>query len=132
VLSGLQLQQRVDLFLQQYGKQLEQLTEADFANLKQAQLLELQRAPANLDEEFASYGNDWLKNRLDFDGKQRLLEAMKVLTLADVKQFYRQAMTADQGAVLQVVLQGKGKPQTQETLTGFQLLEDVTTLRESF
>lgn len=132
VLSGLQLQQRVDLFLQQYGKQLEQLTEADFANLKQAQMLELQRAPANLDEEFASYGNDWLKNRLDFDGKQRLLEAMKVLTLADVKQFYRQAITADQGAVLQVVLQGKGKPQTKQTLPGFRLLEDVTTLRESF
>lgn len=132
VLSGMQLQQRVDLFLQQYGKQLEQLTEADFAKLKQAQLLELQRAPANLDEEFTSFSDDWLGNNLDFDSKQQLIAAVNALTLADIQQFYRQAFLSQQGAALQVVLQGKAKPQSTDTLPGFRLVHDVTSFHQTF
>ena len=132
VLSGLQLQQRVDLFLQQYGKQVAQLTEAEFSNLKQAQLLELTKAPANLDEEFDSDSRDWLRNRLDFADKQQLIAAVKTLTLAQLKQFYQQAALADTSAALQVVLQGTAQPQTDETLPGFTLLDDIAAFHQQF
>lgn len=132
VLSGLQLQQRVDLFLQQYGKQLAQLTEAEFKNLKQAQLLELQRAPANLEEEFDSFSRDWLRNRLDFSDKKRLIAAVEALTLAQLQQFYQQAALAENAAALQVVLQGQAQPQSNETLAGFSLIEDVAAFHQTF
>lgn len=132
VLSGLQLQQRVDLFLQQYGKQVTQLTEAEFNNLKQAQLLELTKAPANLDEEFDSFSRDWLRNRLDFSDKQQLIAAVEGLTLAQLQQFYQQAALADNAAALQVVLQGQGHTQSTDTLPGFSLLDSVEELHQTF
>lgn len=132
VLSGLKLQQRVDLFLQQYNEQLAKLTEAEFNNLKQTQLLELKRAPANLDEEFDSFSRDWLRNRLDFSDKQQLIAAVESLTLAQLKQFYLQALAAETSAALQVVLQGKAKRQNNKTLAGFTLLDDVTEFHQSF
>lgn len=132
VLSGLQLQQRVDLFLQQYAKQVAQLSDTEFNNLKQAQLLELQRAPANLEEEFDSFSRDWLRNRLDFSDKQQLIAAVEALTLQQLKQFYQQAALADASAALQVVLQGKAQPQTEETLPGFSLIDDVAAFHQQF
>lgn len=132
VLSGLQLQQRVDQFLQQYGKQVAQLTEAEFNNLKQAQLLELTRAPANLEEEFDSYSRDWLRNRLDFSDKQQLVAAIEALTLPQLQQFYQQAALADNAAALQVVLQGQGQTQSNDSLPGFKLVDDVALFHQQF
>lgn len=132
VLSGLRLQQRVDLFLQQYGEQLAQLTEAEFSNLKQAQLLELKRAPANLEEEFDSFSRDWLRNRLDFSDKQQLITAVEALTLAQLQQFYQQATLAENAAALQVVLQGQAQPHSDETLVGFSLIDDVAAFHQAF
>ncbi|MEH8017070.1 insulinase family protein [Rheinheimera muenzenbergensis] len=132
VLSGLQLQQRVDLFLQQYGEQLAKLTEAEFNNLKQAQLLELQRAPANLEEESDSFSRDWLRNRLDFTDKQQLIAAVEALTLNQLQQFYQQAAAADTSAVLQVVLQGNAQSQSDETLPGFSMIDDVAAFNQQF
>ena len=106
-------------------QQLAQLTETEFSNLKQAQLLELQRAPANLEEEFDSFSRDWLRNRLDFSDKQLLVAAIEALTLAQLQQFYNQAALADNTAALQVVLQGQGQAQSNDSLPGFKLVDDV-------
>lgn len=127
-LSAQQLQLRVDSFLQEYAKQLAALNEDGFIQLKQAQLLELQRAPANLDEEFKATSNDWLRNRLAFNNKQQLIAAVQALTLADMQQFYQQAALSEQAATLQVTLQGQGKAQDFKPLPGFTAVADVSVL----
>lgn len=127
-LSAQQLQLRVDSFLQQYAQQLATLSEEGFAQLKQAQLLELQRAPANLDEEFKASSSDWLRNRLSFNNKKQLIAAVQALTLADMQQFYQQAALSEQAATLQVTLQGQGKEQDFKLLPGFTAVADVSVL----
>lgn len=128
-LSAQQLQLRVDSFLQQYAQQLAALSEEGFAQLKQAQLLELQRAPANLDEEFKATSSDWLRNRLSFNNKQQLIEAVQALTLADMQQFYQQAVLSEQAAALQVVLKGQGKAEAFTPLPGFTSVVNLLELR---
>lgn len=128
-LSAQQLQLRVDMFLQQYAQQLAALSEEGFAQLKQAQLLELQRAPANLDEEFKATSSDWLRNRLTFNNKQQLIAAVQALTLADMQQFYQQAVLSEQAAALQVVLKGQGKAEAFTPLPGFTSVVNLLELR---
>lgn len=132
VLSAEQLQQRVDEFLQQYAIQLAELTDEQFNRLKEAQLLELQRAPTNLTEEFSSMRNDWLRNRLSFDSKQQLIAAVKALTLAEMQQFYQQAVLSEQAAALQVILQGQEQEQDFTPLPGFEPVEDLTQFHQTF
>ncbi|KKO46008.1 hypothetical protein WG68_07940 [Arsukibacterium ikkense] len=132
VLSAEQLQQRVDLFLQQYSAQLEQLSEKDFTQLQQSQLLELQRVPANLEEEFKTFSSDWLRNRLNFDSRQKLVAAVSALTLADMQQFYRQAVLSEQAATMQIILQGQAKDQAVKLLPGFSAIDDLATFHQTF
>lgn len=127
-LSAQQLQLRVDSFLQQYATQLAALNEEGFAQLKQAQLLELQRAPTNLEEEFQATSNDWLRNRLTFNNKQQLIAAVQALTLADMQQFYQQTALSAQAATLQITLQGQGKEQDFKPLPGFTPVADLSLL----
>lgn len=128
-LSAQQLQLRVDSFLQQYAQQLATLSEEGFAQLKQAQLLELQRAPANLDEEFKASSSDWLRNRLSFNNKQQLIAAVQALTLADMQQFYQQAVLSEQAAALQVVLKGQAKAEAFKPLPGFNSVANLVEIR---
>lgn len=128
-LSAQQLQLRVDSFLQEYAKQLAALNEDGFIQLKQAQLLELQRSPANLDEEFKATSNDWLRNRLTFNNKQQLIAAVQALTLADMKQFYQQAVLSEQAAALQVVLKGQANTEVFKPLPGFTPVIQLTEIK---
>ncbi|MBV2130279.1 insulinase family protein [Arsukibacterium indicum] len=132
VLSAEQLQQRVDLFLQQYSAKLEQLSEQDFTKLQQSQLLELQRMPANLEEEFKTFSNDWLRNRLNFDSRQKLIAAVSALTLADMQHFYRQTVMSEHSATMQIILQGQAKEQALQLLPGFSAIDDLATFHQTF
>lgn len=132
VLSAEQLQQRVDRFLQEYATQVAALTEEEFNRLKEAQLLELRRAPNNLTEEFSSMRQDWLRNQLDFDSKTRLTAAVEALTLTELQQFYQQVVLSRQAAALQVILQGQAQDQDFTPLPGFKALDDLVGFHQNF
>ncbi|MCC5827407.1 insulinase family protein [Alkalimonas sp.] len=132
VLSAEQLQQRVERFMQEYGDQVAALTDDEFSRLKEAQLLELRRAPNNLTEEFASMRMDWLRNRLGFDSKARLTAAVEALTLLELQHFYQQVALSDQAAALQVILQGQAQEQDFTPLPRFKVLEDLADFHQGF
>ncbi|KKO45932.1 hypothetical protein WG68_07960 [Arsukibacterium ikkense] len=120
VLAASALQQRVDQFLLQYNEKLQQLTDEDFLQLKQGWLLELQRRPNNLEEEVATFRQDWLYNRQSFDSKQQLISAVEQATLADAQRFYQQAVIAQTAPAIQVMLAGETKRESVVIpLTGF-------------
>jgi len=101
-----EMQTRFDEFKRQYAVELDNMSEETFAQLKNATLVSLKEQPKNLDDEMAPLIGDWYRENFEFDSKERLLAEVEKVTLADIKDYYKQTMLNPQAARLNVQLRG--------------------------
>ncbi|WP_445767270.1 insulinase family protein [Rheinheimera sp.] len=126
VKSVVEIQTRFDSFKQQYAAELDKLTEDDFAKLKASALITLKEPAKNLREEVGPLINDWYREKFSFDSKQRLIDAVEQVTLADVKAFYRETMLNADAARISVQMRGtKFRDQPFADLPGQTKVADV-------
>ena len=120
------MQARFDRFKQQYGKELDKLSEEAFAQLKASTLVTLKEPPKNLQGEVAPLLSDWYREKFSFDSKQRLIAAVEQVTLADVKAFYRDTMLSSTAPRISVQMRGtKFRDQPFADLPGQLKIDDV-------
>ena len=108
-----EMQTRFDEFKLQYAVELDNMTEETFAQLKNASLVALKEQPKNLDDEMAPLIGDWYRENFEFDSKEKLIAEVEQVTLADVKDYYKQTVLNPNAARLNVQLRGSkfaGKP----------------------
>ncbi|MGI5308161.1 insulinase family protein [Rheinheimera sp. WS51] len=113
VKSVTEIQARFDQFKHQYAAELSALTEEQFTQLKASTLITLKQPEKNLQQEVAPLLRDWYQEKFDFDSKQKLIAAVKQVTLADVTAFYQQTMLNPDAARVSVQIRGtkfKQKP----------------------
>lgn len=120
------VQQRFEQFKQQYWQTLQQVTPEQFAALKQSLLVSLNEPPKNLAEEMQPLVSDWYRERFDFDTKQKLIAAVEVVTLDDVKAFYQQTLLNPQAARISVQMRGTSfRDQPFATLPNQRVITDL-------
>ena len=101
-----EMQTRFEDFKRQYAVELDNMSEETFAQLKNASLVTLKEQPKNLDDEMAPLVGDWYRENFDFDSKQKLIAEVEKVTLADLKDYYKQTMLNPNAARLNIQLRG--------------------------
>ncbi len=122
----LSIRKRFDRFRSEYAVLLEKITEEEFAQLKNSTLVGLKEKPKNLSEELQPILMDWYHEKWDFNSKQKLIEAVEVVTLEDIKTFYKETLLAKNSARILVELRGskfKDKPFAQ--VKGAQIIDSL-------
>jgi len=101
-----EIQARFDQFKKEYAVELDNMSNDTFEQLKNATLVSLKEQPKNLSDEMSPLINDWYRENFKFDSKQKLINEVEKVTLADIKQYYKQTMLNPQAARLNVQLRG--------------------------
>ncbi|MBB1386671.1 insulinase family protein [Pseudoalteromonas sp. SG45-5] len=101
-----EIQARFDKFKKEYAVELDNMTEETFAQLKNATLVSLKEQPKNLSDEMGPLISDWYRENFNFDSKQKLINEVEKVTLADIKDYYKQTMLNPNAARLNVQLRG--------------------------
>ena len=100
------IQSRFDSFKIEYAAELDKVSEETFAQLKNATLIGLKEKPKNLQAEVSPVIQDWYRENFDFDSKAKLIAEVEKVTLADVKNFYRESVGNSDAARLNIQLRG--------------------------
>ncbi|WDE03667.1 insulinase family protein [Thalassomonas viridans] len=100
------IQSRFDSFKVEYAAELDKVTEETFAQLKNATLVGLKEKPKNLQAEVSPVIKDWYRENFNFDSKAKLIAEVEKVTLADVKDFYRESVGNSNAARLNIQLRG--------------------------
>ena len=100
------MQERFNAFHGEYAKTLDGLTEEAFQTLKASRLTNLKQDPKNLSEEVNPLLNDWTSEKLDFDSRDKLIAATEEVTLADMKQFYKDTVGNKDAARMSIQYRG--------------------------
>ena len=101
-----EMQARFDEFKKQYAVELDNMSEETFAQLKNATLVSLKEQPKNLSDEMSPLISDWYRENFDFDSKDKLIAEVEKVTLADIKDYYKQTMLNPDAARINVQLRG--------------------------
>jgi protease-3 len=101
-----EIQVRFDKFKKEYAVELDNMSGETFEQLKNATLVSLKEQPKNLSDEMNPLINDWYRENFNFDTKQQLIDEVEKVTLADIKQYYKQTMLNPKAARLNVQLRG--------------------------
>jgi protease III len=126
-----EIQARFDTFKQQYGKELDGLSEEAFAQLKASTLVTLKEPPKNLQAEVGPLLSDWYREKFSFDSKQRLIAAVEQVTLSDVTAFYRETMLSKTAPRISVQMRGtKFRDQPFADLPGQTNVTDVAAFHQ--
>jgi len=98
------LYQRYQDFYPKAEKRLREMSEADFAQYKQAMINELKQRPQTLGEEAGRFSNDFDRGNFAFDTRQKLITQLTAITPAKLADYFQQAVIQPQGlAVLSQV-----------------------------
>ncbi|MBH0029918.1 MULTISPECIES: insulinase family protein [unclassified Pseudoalteromonas] len=101
-----EIQARFDKFKKEYAVELDNMSEETFEQLKNSTLVSLKEQPKNLSDEMSPLINDWYRENFTFDSKQKLIDEVEKVTLADIKDYYKQTMLNPNAARLNVQLRG--------------------------
>ncbi len=101
-----EMQERYNAFHGEYAKTLDGLTEEAFQTLKASRLTNLKQDPKNLSEEVNPLLNDWASEKFDFASREKLIAATEEVTLADLKQFYKDTVENKDAARISIQFRG--------------------------
>ncbi|MBH0038885.1 insulinase family protein [Pseudoalteromonas sp. SWN166] len=101
-----EIQNRFDKFKKEYAVELDNMSEETFEQLKNSTLVSLKEQPKNLSDEMSPLISDWYRENFTFDSKQKLIDEVEKVTLADIKDYYKQTMLNPNAARLNVQLRG--------------------------
>lgn len=100
------IQERVEQFLVEYEPILSELDEVQLNPLRESLVAQLTQKPNDFAQEASRYRGDFHRNNTDFDTRERLVEALKVVTPEQVKQAFEQWVLGEGSGV--ITLQAKG------------------------
>lgn len=101
------LNERYNAFYQQAYARLKKLSEAEFNQYKQAIITEFKQPPQTFYEEVSLYRNDFYRNNLQYDGREKLLTELKKVTLKQAVEFYEKAIIKPTGFIFVSQVIGK-------------------------
>ncbi|MFT5451458.1 MAG: protease-3 [Enterobacterales bacterium] len=107
VMSVDETQKRFDKFNIEYVKLLNEITEEEFQKLKESTLVTLNQKPKNLSEEVSPFISDWYKENFDFDSRQKLIDEVEKVTLANIKTFFKETVGNKNAARISIQMRGK-------------------------
>ncbi|RUO37658.1 pitrilysin [Aliidiomarina shirensis] len=126
------LLERFNKFSSDYATRLEELTEDEFAQVRTSALTDLLQPPQTLGQEAGRYSGDWANERYSFDTQERMAEALRALSLADVQAFYKSLIVDGEGT--RVLIQMRGTKFAEEDFGSIEnelVIEDFTSWSES-
>ncbi|MBL4631860.1 MAG: insulinase family protein, partial [Paraglaciecola sp.] len=80
--------QRIALFRKEFAQQLAAVTAQEFMTTKNSVLITLTQPAKNLSEEMGEFVDDWRNQQWQFDSRERLINAIKKVTLDDLITLY--------------------------------------------
>ena len=132
VMNPAEMYQRFDAFRMEYKEILDEVTEAEFASLKEGILSNLTEPPKNLAAEAGPFISDWSQEKYEFDSKARLIAAVQDVTLAEAKAFYAETMLADDAQLLLVQLRGEAFAESPfAKVAGAEVVTDIAAFHEA-
>ncbi|WP_017446414.1 insulinase family protein [Gayadomonas joobiniege] len=106
-----QLVQRYQAFVADFQKQLADMTEAEFNQLKQGVLSRYLQPPNSLYQEASPIVNDYIESKLSFDTRERSIKLLQEMKLSELKVLYQDLIVGDQRTRLLIQLRGQGQSQ---------------------
>lgn len=106
---------RYKVFYPTILQKLNELTDDEFSQYRQAVIDELQMPPQTLNEEFANYFADYFQSLFKFDSRQQRVERLSTLSKAELVDFYKAAVIEQAGLVIASQVLGN---QTNNTING--------------
>ena len=76
--------ERIAIFRKSFTQQLANVSTQEFATTKNSVLITLTQPAKNLSEEMGQFTGDWRDQQWQFDSRERLIAAVKKVTLDDV------------------------------------------------
>ncbi|WP_027329805.1 insulinase family protein [Marinimicrobium agarilyticum] len=113
------IQERVERFLTDYEATLSELDDAQLNPLRESLVAQLTQPPNDFAQEASRYRGDFYRNNTDFDTRERLVEALKMVTPEQIKRAFEQWVLGDHSGL--ITLQAKG---TGFTEAGFADIDD--------
>lgn len=101
------LNERYNAFYQQAYERLKKMNEADFNQYKQAIITEVKQPPQTFYEEVSLYRNDFHRNNLKYDGREKFLAELNKVTLKQAIEFYEKAIIKPNGFIFVSQVIGK-------------------------
>ena len=101
------LNERYNAFYQQAYERLKKMKEADFNQYKQAIITEVKQPPQTFYEEVSLYRNDFHRNNLKYDGREKFLAELNKVTLKQAIEFYEKAIIKPNGFIFVSQIIGK-------------------------
>lgn len=91
------LYQRFKAFYPVIEKKLRGMSDAEFAQIQQAMIAQMQQAPQTLAEEASQLSKDFDRRNMAFDSRDKVIAEIKKLTPQKLADFFHQAVIAPQG-----------------------------------
>jgi protease-3 len=91
------LYERFKAFYPVIEKKLRGMSDAEFAQIQQGMIAQMQQAPQTLAEEAAQLSKDFDRRNMAFDSRDKVIAEIKKLTPQKLADFFHQAVIAPQG-----------------------------------
>lgn len=112
---------------------LKALPQAEFEKYRASLIERMLHKPESLSEEFGEFTTDFALGNSAFDRKEQVLEKIKQLTLADLIEFYQQAVIDQTGLVFVSQAIGVNEKINQPAkLNGFEKVDSIEALQQTF
>jgi len=123
---------RFDAYREEFAADMDALSPDEFERIKAGVLTDLTQPPKNLAEEAGPFISDWDRERYDFDTRDRLIAAVREVTLADVQAYYTDTVMAAAPSRLLVQLKGsRFADDPFATIEGAAVAEDVAVFHKT-
>ncbi|KAA1195263.1 pitrilysin [Photorhabdus heterorhabditis] len=125
------LNQRYQDFYQKASSKLEDMSQTDFEQYKNALINESQQPPQTFYAEVARFSGDFSRNNFSFDSRDKMLEVLKKTTQKQLINFYRDAVNKHRGlSFISQVIGKSGNSDGYAKLKGWKTYHDVTEFQQ--
>ncbi len=111
------LQSRIESFITDFHRQMDQMTEDEFMLYKEALIAKRREAPKNLQEETHRYWGTISSGRYDFDRRESEIDELQRLSLTEVKELFRSVFVKPE-SVRKLTIQAVGRGHRSEQPIG--------------
>ncbi|MDR9891552.1 pitrilysin [Pseudenterobacter timonensis] len=126
------LWQRFQAFFPQVEAKLRAMAPAEFAQIQQAVIAQVQQPPQTLGEEASQLSKDFDRGNMRFDSRDKIASEIKQLTPQKVADFFHQAVLQPQGmACLSQVSGSQNGKAEYATPKGWKVWESVSALQQT-
>ncbi|NQU66072.1 MAG: insulinase family protein, partial [SAR324 cluster bacterium] len=116
------VQSRIENFIKSFTQQLDRFSDTEFMKYKEALIAKRLETPKNLQEETHRFWQEISSGSYDFDRRNSEINALKELSLVDVKTLFKQVFITPE-TVRKITVQAVGRDHQKETPQG-QVISD--------